>query len=99
MQTETYQEAVVGIKMAIIHRHHRDVKMDQIQNDIIQEKLSTPVNTNPSEEIPPQFRCEVLSLQRYNVLGELTTEPNDTYTATVRHLCLFTRNTGLSKLC
>ena len=45
--------------------------------------------------------CEALSRQRDNVLGELTTEPEDTCTATVRErdLCLFIRNTGLSKLC
>ena len=44
-------------------------------------------------------RCEALSRQRYNVFGELTTEPKDICTATVRDLCLFIRNTGLSKLC
>jgi hypothetical protein len=37
-------------------------------------------------------RCEALSGQRYNVLGELTTEPKDVCTATVR-------DTELSKLC
>ena len=55
MKTETYKEAVVGIKMVIIHRHHPDVKLDQIQNDIIQEKLLTAVDANPSGETPPQF--------------------------------------------
>jgi hypothetical protein len=39
VKTETYTEAVVGIKMAIIHRHHPDVKLDQTQIDIIQGKL------------------------------------------------------------
>ena len=47
MQTETYKEAVVGIKMVIIHRHHPDVKLDQIQTDTIQEKLLTAVDANP----------------------------------------------------
>ena len=37
--TEAYKEAVVGIMMAIIHRHHPDVKLDQNQHDIIQEKI------------------------------------------------------------
>ena len=44
-------------------------------------------------------RYEALSRQRYNVCGELTTEPKDICTATVRDRCLFIRNTGLSKLC
>jgi hypothetical protein len=43
-------------------------------------------------------RCEALSRQRYNVFGVLIMEPKDLCTATVRHLCLFNRNTGLSKL-
>jgi hypothetical protein len=54
VQTETYQEAAVGIKMAIIHRHHPDVKLEQTQIDI-QEKLLTAVDVNPSGETPPQF--------------------------------------------
>ena len=55
MQTETYKEAVVGIKMVIIHRHHPDVKLDQIQHDITQEKLLIVVDANPSGETPLQF--------------------------------------------
>jgi hypothetical protein len=43
-------------------------------------------------------RREALSRQRYNVFGELILEPKDLSTATVRDLCLFIRNTGLSKL-
>jgi hypothetical protein len=43
-------------------------------------------------------RCEALSRQRYNVFGELIIEPKDLSTATVRDLCLFIRNRGLSKL-
>ena len=43
--------------------------------------------------------CEALSHQRYNVFGELTIEPNVIHTATVKDLCLFIRNTGLSNLC
>jgi hypothetical protein len=43
-------------------------------------------------------RCEALSRQRYNVFGVLFLEPKDLSTATVRDLCLFIRNTGLSKL-
>ena len=44
-------------------------------------------------------RCEVLSRQHYNVFAELIIEPKDICTATVRDLCLFIRDTGLSKLC
>jgi hypothetical protein len=55
VQTETYKEAVTGIKMAIIHRHHPEATLNQTQIDIIQAKLLTAVDTNPSGEIPPQF--------------------------------------------
>ena len=55
VQTETYKEAVAGIKMAINHRHHPDAKLDQTQIDIIQEKLLTAVDANPLGETPPQF--------------------------------------------
>ena len=55
MQTGTYKEAVAGIKMAIIHKNHPDVKLDQTKSDIIQTKLLTAVDVNPSGEIPPQF--------------------------------------------
>ena len=44
-------------------------------------------------------RFEALSRQRYNVFGELTIEPKDMCTTTVRDLGIFIRNTGLSKLC
>ena len=55
MQTGTYKEAAVGIKMAIVHRLHPDVHLDQAQTDIIQEKLLNAVDANPLEEAPPQF--------------------------------------------
>jgi hypothetical protein len=55
VQTETYKDAVVGIKMAIIQGHHPDNKVDQTQIDIIQEKLLTAVDANPSGETTPQF--------------------------------------------
>jgi hypothetical protein len=55
VHTETYKEAAVGIKLAIIHRHHPDVKLDQTQIDIIQEKLLTAVAVIPSGEAPPQL--------------------------------------------
>jgi len=43
--------------------------------------------------------CEALSLQRYNVFGKLTVEPQDISPASVRDLCLFIRGTGLLNLC
>jgi hypothetical protein len=44
--------------------------------------------------------CYALSGQRYNVFwGELIIEPNVIRTATVKYLCVFIRNTGLSELC
>ena len=55
MKTGTYKEVVTGIKMAIILRHHPDIKMDQTQTEIVQTKLLNAVDVNPSGEIPPQF--------------------------------------------
>ena len=37
MQTGIFKEAVTLIKMAIIHRHHPDIKLDQTQIDIIEK--------------------------------------------------------------
>jgi hypothetical protein len=36
VQTGSYKEAVTGTKMAVIHRRHSDVKLDQTQVDMIQ---------------------------------------------------------------
>jgi hypothetical protein len=55
VQTETYKEAVVGIKVAIMHRLHPDVNLDQAQIDTIQEKLLQAIDANPLEKAPPQF--------------------------------------------
>ena len=55
MQTGTYKEAVTGIKMVIIHRHLPDIKIDQTQTDLIQTKLLTEGNANPSGETPQKF--------------------------------------------
>jgi hypothetical protein len=41
--------------MAIVHRLHPDVNLDQAQTDIIQEELLKAVDANPLEEAPPQF--------------------------------------------
>jgi hypothetical protein len=54
VQTGSYKEAAAGIKMAVIHRH-TDVKLDQAQADLIQVKLLSAVDANPSGEAPPQF--------------------------------------------
>ena len=50
-----YAEAVVGIKMNIIHRRYPDVKLVQTQVDMIQAKLLTAVDANRLGEAPPQF--------------------------------------------
>jgi hypothetical protein len=54
VQTGSYKKAVVGIKMAIIHRRLSEVKLDQTHVDMIQAKLLTAVDTNPSGQTPPQ---------------------------------------------
>jgi hypothetical protein len=55
VQTGSYKEAVAGIKMMVIHICHPDVKLDQAQADLIQVKLLSAVDANPSREVPPQF--------------------------------------------
>ena len=55
MQTGLYKEAVTGIKMAVVHRGHPDVKLDQTQVEMIQAKLLTAMDVNPLEERPLQF--------------------------------------------
>jgi hypothetical protein len=55
MQTGSYKEAAIGIKMAIIHRRHSEVKLDPGQTDIIQENFLTAVDANPAEEILVKF--------------------------------------------
>jgi regulation of enolase protein 1 (concanavalin A-like superfamily) len=55
VQTESYKEAVAGIKMAVIHKRYPDVKLDQAQADLIQVKLLSAVDVNPSGEAPLQF--------------------------------------------
>jgi hypothetical protein len=41
--------------MAIVHRLHPDVNLDQAQTDTIQEKLLQAIDTNTLEEAHPQF--------------------------------------------
>jgi len=41
--------------VAVIHRRHPDVKLDQTQVHMIQVKLLTAVDANPWGEMPPQF--------------------------------------------
>jgi hypothetical protein len=55
MQTKTYKEAATGINMAIIHRRHPEMILDQNQADLIEEKLTDSVDVNPEGEAPPQF--------------------------------------------
>jgi hypothetical protein len=50
VQTGSYKEAVSGIKMAVIHRRHPDVKLDQTQADLIRVKFLSAVDAIPSGE-------------------------------------------------
>jgi hypothetical protein len=43
--------------------------------------------------------CEALARQCYNIFGKPFLEPKDISTATLRDLCLFTRDTGILNLC
>ena len=52
VQTGTYKEAAVGIKMTIVHRLHPAIHLDQAQTE---ERLLNAVDANPLEEAPPQF--------------------------------------------
>jgi hypothetical protein len=54
VQTGNYKEPVVGIKMAIVHRLHPDVNLDQAQTDTIQEKTLQATDASPLEQAPPQ---------------------------------------------
>jgi phosphoglycerate-specific signal transduction histidine kinase len=46
VKTGSYNEAVARIKMAVIHRHHPDVKLDRTQDDLIQVKLLSAVGAS-----------------------------------------------------
>jgi hypothetical protein len=41
--------------MAVIHKRHPEVKLDQAQADLIQSKLLAAVDANPSGQTSPQF--------------------------------------------
>jgi hypothetical protein len=55
VQTGSFKKVVLGIKMAIIHKRHPDVKLEQTQVDIIQTRLLNAVDRSPSGETPPQL--------------------------------------------
>ena len=55
VQTGLYKEDGTGIKRAVVHRRHPNVKLDQTQVETIQAKLLTAVDANPLEKRPPQF--------------------------------------------
>jgi hypothetical protein len=55
VQTGTFKEDVLGIRIAIIHKRHPDVKLEQAQVNIIQTRLLYAVDRTPSGETPPQF--------------------------------------------
>jgi hypothetical protein len=51
VQTGTFEEAVSGIKMAIIHGRHPELKLDQNQVDMIQIKILNAVDYQEVGEI------------------------------------------------
>ena len=55
VQTGTYKEAVSGIRMAIIHGRHPEIKLDQAQVEKIQDKLMNAMEETFVEETSPQF--------------------------------------------
>jgi hypothetical protein len=55
VQTGTFKEAVTGIKTAIIHGRHPEIKLDQTQVNTTQIKLLNAVDGTPLGETPPQF--------------------------------------------
>jgi hypothetical protein len=42
--------------------------------------------------------CETLARQRYSVFGNLTVEPRDISTASIKDLCLYIKGAGLLNL-
>jgi hypothetical protein len=69
VQTGSNKEAVTGNKMTIIHRRHPEVKLEQTQNDTIQNKLLNVVHTGPWW----RHRCNscTLHFQRKYILDNL----------------------------
>jgi hypothetical protein len=55
VQTGSYKETVVSIKMVIIHRRHPEAKLDQTQVDMIQAKPLAAVDANPLGKTLLQF--------------------------------------------
>jgi hypothetical protein len=55
VQIVSYKEAVVGIKMGVIHRHQPEIKLDQTQVDLMQKKVLNAVDGKYLGDAPPQF--------------------------------------------
>jgi hypothetical protein len=71
VQIGLYKEAVAGIKMAVIHRRHPDVKLDQAHADLIQVKLLSAVDANPLGEAPPQLVFQYYASGLHNMSSSL----------------------------
>jgi hypothetical protein len=67
-QTRTFKEAVTGIKMAIIHGRHSEIKQDPTQVDKIQIKLMNAVDGIPLEETTAIL---VFQIRTGNILDHL----------------------------
>jgi hypothetical protein len=53
--------------MAITHRRHPDVKLDQTQVDMIRAKVLIAVDANPLDETPPQFLYSKFDLGIFSI--------------------------------
>jgi hypothetical protein len=74
VQTGTYKEAAVGIKMAIIHRLHPDVHLDQVQTDIIQEKRLYAVDATLWKGHLPNFYTPNLHMECFGSPVQMNTQ-------------------------
>jgi hypothetical protein len=54
-KTGSYNEAVLGINIAVIHKCHPEVKLDQAQVDLIQGTILAAVDVNTSGKAPSSF--------------------------------------------
>ena len=54
-KTGSYKEAVLGINIAVIHKCHPEVKLDQAQVDLIQGTILAAVDVNTSGKAPSSF--------------------------------------------
>ncbi len=54
-KTGSYSSVAEGFKMAVVHKQHPDITLDQGQADLVQEKLLEAVDNVQSADTAPQF--------------------------------------------